>query len=559
MLTILTLRRLSPLLLGLTLVNGQAQNLVVPDAGALRQQVEQKRDFAPPSTAQPPKAGSAEPARAPTTGTTLVVKAFQFEGHHLMSTEALNASVSGFVGRSLGFEELQTVRDAVEQAYRDAGWLAQVNLPRQDVTSGIVTFKVVEATLAGVRFEGEPPQRVSKQMIEALFAQHIKDGEAARLDLIDRALLLSDDLPGVSVAGALEAGQRDGETALLLKSSDEPAYYGDVAIDNTGSRWTGSQRLSANLFVNSPTGQGDLLSLALMHTEGINYARLAHTFPAGYSGLRLGANFSRVNYRVVDGPMSQSATPIKGNSDSLGLEATYPWLRGRRINVYVSSALDVKSFRNEDVQVQSDYLSQALRLGVSGNLFDSLGGGGANSASLQLLNGRLGRMQMHTQINSLPRTYQKINYGLTRQQALSADQSLLLSLSGQHANEALDSSERFYIGGPGNVRAYPSSEASGERGHAASAEWRWRLDPNWLLSLFVDRAKVHSLPAGSGGGSVTLEGYGLSMAWTGPMGINTRLTWARRVGNNPKPTPSGSDSDGTLRRDRFWLSASLPF
>jgi hypothetical protein len=60
MLTILTLRRLSPLLLGLTLVNGQAQNLVAPDAGAFRQQVEQKRDFASPSTAQPPTAGSAE-------------------------------------------------------------------------------------------------------------------------------------------------------------------------------------------------------------------------------------------------------------------------------------------------------------------------------------------------------------------------------------------------------------------------------------------------------------------------------------------------------------------
>ncbi len=150
-----------------------------------------------------------------------MVKVFQFEGHHLLSTEALNASVSGFVGRSLGFEDLRTVRDAVEQAYRDAGWLAQVNLPRQDVTSGIVTFKVVEATFAGVRFEGEPPQRVSKQRIEALFAEHIKTGEAARLDLIDRALLLSDDLPGVTVAGALEADQRDGETALLLKSSDE--------------------------------------------------------------------------------------------------------------------------------------------------------------------------------------------------------------------------------------------------------------------------------------------------------------------------------------------------
>jgi hemolysin activation/secretion protein len=90
---------------------------------------------------------------------------------------------------------------------------------------------------------------VSKQLIEAIFAQHIKTGQAARLDQIDRALLLTDDLPGVTVAGALEAGQRDGETALLLKSSDEAAYYGDVAVDNTGSRSTGSQRLSAGVAV----------------------------------------------------------------------------------------------------------------------------------------------------------------------------------------------------------------------------------------------------------------------------------------------------------------------
>ncbi len=557
--TIRPLYRLSPLLMGLMLANSQAQNVVAPDAGALRQQVEQKRDFAAPPTVQPPKAGSAAPARAPVAGPTVVVKAFQFEGHRLLSTEALNAAVTGFVGRPLGFEQLQTVRDAVVQAYRDAGWLAQVNLPRQDVTSGTVTLKIVEATFAGVRFEGEPPQRVSKQMIEAIFAHHIKPGEAAQLDQIDRALLLSDDLPGVTVAGALEAGQRDGETALLLKSSDEPAYYGEVAVDNTGSRSTGSQRISANLNINSPTGQADLLSLALMHTRGSNYARLALTFPAGYSGLRLGANVSRVTYRVVDGPMSQSATPIKGQSDSLGLEANYPWLRGRGLNVYVSSALDVKSFHNEDTQVQSDYQSQALRLGVSGNLFDSLGGGGANSASLQLLDGRLGRMKVHTQIDSLPRNYQKLTYSLTRQQALSAEHSLLLSLSGQHANEALDSSEKFYIGGPSSVRAYPSSEAGGERGHGLGAEWRWRLDADWLLTLFMDQAKVQSLPVGSSSNSVKLAGYGLSVAWTGPMGINTRLTWARRMGNNPRPNPSGSDSDGTLRRDRLWLSASLPF
>lgn len=534
---------------------------VVPDAGVLRQHVEQKRDFPPPPTVQPQKADNAAPAHTPASGPTVVVKAFQFEGHHMLSTEALNASVTGFVGRPLGFEELQAVRDAVAQTYRDAGWLAQVNLPRQDVTSGIVTLRIVEATFAGVRFEGDPPQRVSRQTVESIFAHHVKTGEAARLDQIDRALLLSDDLPGVAVAGALEAGQSDGETALLLKSSDEPAHFGEVALDNTGSRATGSQRISVNLNVNSPSGLGDLLSLALMHTRGSNYARIALTLPAGYSGLRIGANVSRVAYRIVDGPMSQSATPIKGQSDSVGLEANYPWLRSREFNVYVSSALDVKSFHNEDAQVQSDYQSQALRLGLSGNLFDSLGGGGANSASVQLLSGHLARMKVHSRIDSLPRTYQKLTYSLTRQQAVSADHSLLLSLSGQHANKELDSSEKFYIGGPSNVRAYPSSEAGGERGRAASAEWRWRLASDWLLTLFVDKAKVQTLSAGSTGSadSTSLNGYGLSVAWKGPMGINTRLTWARRVGENPKPNPSGSDSDGTLKRDRFWLSVSLAF
>jgi hypothetical protein len=42
--------------------------------------------------------------------------------------------------------------------------------------------------------------------------------------------------------------------------------------------------------------------------------------------------------------------------------------------------------------------------------------------------------------------------------------------------------------------------------------------------------------------------------------LQTKLTWAHRNGSNPKASPStGADSDGTLRQNRFWLSANLPF
>ena len=70
-----------------------------------------------------------------------------------------------------------------------------------------------------------------------------------------------------------------------------------------------------------------------------------------------------------------------------------------------------------------------------------------------------------------------------------------------------------------------------------------------------------SLPTTSGDpkSTLSLSGHGLSANWQGPGGISTRITWAHRNGNNPKPTASGTDSDGTLKRNRVWLSASVPF
>jgi hypothetical protein len=58
---------------------------------------------------------------------------------------------------------------------------------------------------------------------------------------------------------------------------------------------------------------------------------------------------------------------------------------------------------------------------------------------------------------------------------------------------------------------------------------------------------------------LTLRGHGLSASWQGPMGLLTKLTWARRDGSNPKPTQAGTDADGTLKLNRFWLTTSMPF
>jgi hemolysin activation/secretion protein len=537
-----------------------------PDAGSVRQQIEQQR--APALPAARPDRAKPPPEIRPTAGMTVRVRAFRFAGNSLLSTEQLAASLAEFTGRDLDFPGLQRAADSVAAAYREAGWIVRVYLPEQDVSEGIITLQVVEARFGGVSFEGDTPQRVKPDQLESIVIRQQASGQPLSATALDRALLLADDLPGVGVAGTLAPGAADSETALVLQATDEPFVYGDVGIDNTGARSTGSERFTANLSVNSPGGRGELLSVNGLHTQGSDYGRVALTVPDGYDGLRLGVSGSSMSYRVVDGPESIKTLNIQGRSSSLGLDWSYPIIRARLYNLYFAGGIENKHFHSdnrnsnpEDSKSYSDYDTNTLRVGLSGNRFDEWGGGGANSGSVQWVRGRLSDMIAHSQIDSIDRSYSKLVYSASRQQTIAGPHSVLFTLQGQHATQVLDSSEKLYIGGASTVRAYPVSELGGERGQFMSAEWRWRVGTAWVLSSFVDHGRVVSLPPTSSDAQtdLSLRGYGLSAGWQGPAGLVARLTWSRRIGAHPKPTQLGTDGDGTLKIDRIWLTTGLSF
>ncbi len=542
----------------------RAQTL--PDAGSTRQQIELFREQRLPQAVRPPPVAP-PPEIQPQDGVTVNVKSFHLAGHRLLSTEELMPALGEFVGRTLDFAGLQRATDAVAAAYRQSGWLARVYLPEQDISEGNITLQVVEARFAGLRLEGESSKRMLDTDIQAFFEKQQKTGEPLNTLALDRALLLADDLPGISVAGTLVPGQAEGETGLAIQTSDEALIYGDVTLDNTGARSTGSNRVMLNMNINSPGAHGESINLNALRTQGSAYIRVSLTAPVGYNGLRFGVNGSTMNYKVIDGPSSLLSLDIQGSSDSIGLDWSFPVVRQRMRNLYFSGGLDTKRFYNDSINKTSDsnsyadYDSNSLRLGFSGNVFDDLGGGGANSASMQLIRGQLDRVKAHTQIDTLGRDYIKLNYTLSRQQSLTADHSLLVNLQGQYATQVLDSSEKFYVGGASSVRAYPGSELGGERGQLLTGEWRWRMHSAWVLSGFIDRAWVTALPTTASDPSthMSLRGYGLSAAWQGPMGLNAKVTWSQREGSNPKPTATGTDGDGTLQIDRIWFTSSLSF
>jgi len=56
-----------------------------------------------------------------------------------------------------------------------------------------------------------------------------------------------------------------------------------------------------------------------------------------------------------------------------------------------------------------------------------------------------------------------------------------------------------------------------------------------------------------------LKGAGLAVSYQANSGASIKATVAKRMGDNPNPTSTGLDQDGSLVKSRLWLNANLPF
>lgn len=481
---------------------------------------------------------------------TVTVSRFQFVGNTLLSETQLTAAVAPYLSRPLTFVELQQAANAVAEAYREAGWIVRAYLPKQDIEGGVVTIQIVEAVFGQTQLQGLPPERIKASRLMDIVRSAQTPGQPVHANQIDRALLLLDDLPGVSVVGHLIEGQRDGETDLGLSVTDEPLLTGNIVFDNTGSRSTGAERLSANLSFNSPAGWGDAWLTNLLKTQGSEYQRTVYSVPLGNRGFRAGMHYSHLNYGLVG---DFAALAASGTAKTSGLDLSYPIVRSQLQNLNIALSYDKKTFDNMANGTASSYDIKAYTLSLSGNQFDNWGGGGANAASLGMTLGE----------KSTDSSYSKLNLSLSRQQTLREDLSLYVAASWQIASKNLDSSEKIYLGGATGVRAYPANEGGGSEGRTLTTELRHRLADRWTVTGFYDygwavvNPRTASTPANPG--NYNLQGYGLSVAWQGPAGMDLKVTAAQRINTNPLQTAQGMDTDGSHKALRLWANASVTF
>jgi len=502
-----------------------------------------------------------------------VLKGFKFKGNTKFNSDQLSNALEAWMGQTVDFKSLLNASSLVANLYREKGLLANISVPQQEVKDGLVLFDVSESKLGNISMSEDVSENpVSKHTAEIVKANN-RVGDFLELKSLEKTAMLLTAIPGVKADIALKQGVNVNETDLVVDIKPTKLYEGSLSLDNTGTPSTGEEHVFGTFNFNGLANRGDVISLMTMRSQGSELSKIAYSEPLGPYGWRVGASTMAMSYSVITAELSD--LNIHGPSKGTGIEVSGPLVKDKRANLNLQLTLDQKSFHNLIATgTYSDYSASVL--GV--NLLGTMDGGMEGANSTYGLSWIYGNMNLDGSPNQTEDStgaqtagyFNKYKILLKREQQLTNQTTFSAAYQAQWASKNLDSSEKFTLGGSQGVRAYGTNEASGSEGQLLNFELQHltQIDEVVLSKAFfydigrISVNKYSDFSTAYSPNSYTLKGLGL---WVGfntrnKIGlVSGRLTWSKRIGENPAADSLGLDQDGTLIHDRWWLTLSQSF
>ena len=462
-------------------------------------------------------------------------------------------------GSELSLAQLRDFTVKITNYYRSRGYfLAQAQLPAQDIIDGAVTIAVVEGKYGKVvlRNESNLSDGLAKQLIAG-----IDSGDAITIAPLESRLLQLADVPGVQVKSTLVPGASVGASDLIVDVTNDRRLSGVIDVNNSGSRYTGAFRTGATINLNNAMGLGDVATLrALTSWDGLNYGRAAYQLHVGRADV--GVAYTALEYELGREFENLQA---HGTAEIVSVYGRYPLIRSRNNSIYIQLGLDEKAFKDEldlSPSVVTEKKATVAMTSLIGEHRDTLGGGGASTYSLTWSSGSLNlQSAAAAQIDAVSARsnghYDKLAFSVTRLQRVTNTLSLYGALMGQVASQNLDISEKAALGGASAVRAYPEGEAYVDQGYVVNVEARLML-PDLLAGMNGDWQLVGFADSGSGRSSKdpwsaqpnrrTLSGAGLGLNWFDARSFVIKAYYAHTIG--AAEATSAPHKDG-----RLWINA----
>jgi len=458
-----------------------AQALPYNIGDAVRQSEETRRSAPQPQVGTPVLPTLVEPPFVLKDKEKLLVRRFKLEGPQLIDEAQARALLTPYEGRSLTIVEIYEAADRITNLYRNAGYLvAKAYVPAQNAKSGTLRIKIVPGKYGTVTLKNE-------SLVRDWFMQGVLDTALAgetyiHKDRLERAMLLMSDLAGAGVPRIAIGPGRVPETSDFVFGVPEGRRFdGYLLGDNYGSPYTGRNRLSGGVNLNSPLGIGDRLSVEGILSEDTNLknGRIAYSAPIGYDGLRAEISAFRTSYVLGSVYDVLDAT---GTADGIAGTVTYALKRQSDENIYLSGNYTHKSL-NDNI-LGASFAHRLIDEGTAGISRESTssfaGMPWMTSATLSITAGNVdfpdpAQRALNRLGTDTVGDFAKVNFQFASTLGLSDKLSLTTTFRAQKSLTGnLDSSEQFGLTGFWGVRSFDEGLA-GDSGYLITPELKYAL------------------------------------------------------------------------------------
>ena len=256
---------------------------------------------------------------------------FTLRDIHIVGAKALPAEsfrelYAKLIGKEITLADILDVADEIEQSYRNEGYLlVRAYVPPQRVRDGVFTINVVEGHIAHVTVQGGAP--ATQEQVKAYLAKSV-GVTPLRTHTVERGLLLSNDLPGVTAGGVLKPDDTEPGASDVVVNLDQPRYTGGLGFDNRGSRFSGLWTINGDAEINSLLGDDQLaatLTTSPDATEQIA-GQLRYRRAMGNDGA-IGSLVGTVTHGEPGSTLS--AFGVFTDSWAVGPRVSFPFIRSR--------------------------------------------------------------------------------------------------------------------------------------------------------------------------------------------------------------------------------------
>jgi hemolysin activation/secretion protein len=486
-----------------------------------------------------------------------------------------------YTEKLLSTQGLHQATDALTAAYHDAGvFAAKVFIPPQTINDGIVMLYVYEGILDkdGIVLKNSG-ERVRNSVIEPIINRNLQVGEVILTADIERSILLLEDMPGIHSDVTLYPGEEVGTAKLKYEIRDEKLVTGNIDFDNFGGYYTGKNRLGGTVYVNSPTTSGDQLTLRLVTSgQDSNYGFLRYSIPVLDNGTRVGFSTDYLDYNLGK---EYAALGSEGNAFEFRGFINHPHVRSRHTNL--NWGIDLVHLRLDDHDDFGDLAKRTINSGIlriSGDHDDDIFAAGTTYYSVDLTFGNLdiegnqAYIDFDQQNTKTEGGFSRLYAAVSRLQYLGGKFSTFISFSGQLASKNLDSSQKFYLGGPFSLPGYPTGQVSGDDGALLHLDlrrdfytqpWGGLFQASIFYAYGWTRLFKDTWPGWEGvnpiiTNEVTLQsiGVGFNQNWTQGIVLRGMVGWQVGEDNTSDPV-TGNAIDQSDEDYRGWLQGIYYF